>query len=124
MATPDDIRPHLTELRDLLGEARRTTEARIDALERDFGTIVEATRETVTDDEHDPEGSTIAYERAQVTTLTAEAREQMREIAAAERRWADDDFGRCETCGEAIALVRLRARPMARTCIRCASGRR
>ncbi|WP_309130442.1 TraR/DksA C4-type zinc finger protein [Brevibacterium sp.] len=124
MATPDDILPHLGELRHLLVEARRTTEARIAALERDFGSIVEATRETATDDEHDPEGSTIAYERAQVQTLAAEAHEQLAEIAAAEQRFADDDFGRCETCGEAIALVRLQARPMARTCIRCASERR
>ncbi|RYJ06989.1 MAG: molecular chaperone DnaK, partial [Actinomycetales bacterium] len=34
-----------------------------------FTTIVETSRLTATDDEHDPEGSTIAFERSQTTAL-------------------------------------------------------
>ena len=37
------------------------------ALTGDYDAIVEASRGSNADDEHDPEGATIAYERAQVS---------------------------------------------------------
>jgi RNA polymerase-binding transcription factor DksA len=73
------------------------------------------------DDEHDPEGATIAFERSQLDSLVLQAREQLAEIDAAEDRLAHGRCGLCETCGLPIALGRLEARPTARTCIACAS---
>ena len=66
--------------RDLLIADRVTTEARIVSLERDWTGIVESSAMTSTDDEHDPEGATIAFERAQIETLIEVAREHLDEI--------------------------------------------
>ena len=69
------------------------------------------------DDEHDPEGATIAFERAQVDALMVQARHRLEEVDAAEDRLDGGSYGRCEACGEAVAPARLEARPTARTCI-------
>ena len=100
---------------------RRTTE-RLAALTGDYAGIVEASKDSNADDEHDPEGATIAFERSQVGTLVEEARHQLAEVEAARARLADGTYGTCERCGEPIGEGRLEARPTARTCIRCASG--
>ena len=100
---------------------RRTTE-RLAALTGDYAGIVEASKDSNADDEHDPEGSTIAFERSQVGTLVEDARHQLAEIDAARTRLADGTYGSCERCGAAIGEGRLEARPTARTCIRCAAA--
>ena len=100
---------------------RRTTE-RLAALTGDYAGIVEASKDSNADDEHDPEGATIAFERSQVGTLVEDARHQLAEIEAARARLADGTYGTCERCGEPIGEGRLEARPTARTCIRCAAG--
>jgi RNA polymerase-binding transcription factor len=100
---------------------RRTTE-RLAALTGDYAGIVEASKDSNADDEHDPEGATIAFERSQVGTLVEEARHQLAEVEAARARLADGTYGTCERCGEPIGEGRLEARPTARTCIRCAAG--
>jgi RNA polymerase-binding protein DksA len=105
-----------------LDEAQRRAEARLAALTGDYAGIVEASRDSNADDEHDPEGSTIAFERSQVGALVAQARAHLDEIDAALARVERGDYGVCESCGEPIAPARLEARPVARTCIRCASG--
>ncbi|MEQ8344932.1 MAG: TraR/DksA family transcriptional regulator [Sneathiellaceae bacterium] len=46
--------------------------------------------------------------------------EEVRRIAAALQRIADDEFGWCLRCGEAIADGRLDADPTATLCIGCA----
>ena len=109
------------ELERSLATARERTAAQVDALGRDLDQIIEATELVSTDDEHDPEGATIAYERAQVTALLAQARD---DLAALDRALADVRAAghmNCERCAEPIALERLVALPTARTCIRCAS---
>jgi len=98
---------------------RRTTE-RLAALTGDYEGIVEATKDSNADDEHDPEGSTIAFERSQVGTLVEDARHQLAEIAAARERLTQGNYGTCERCGGPIGEGRLEARPTARTCIACA----
>lgn len=100
---------------------RRTTE-RLAALTGDYAGIVEASKDSNADDEHDPEGATIAFERSQVGTLVEEARHQLAEVEAARARLANGTYGTCERCGEAIGEGRLEARPIARTCIRCAAS--
>jgi RNA polymerase-binding transcription factor DksA len=103
-----------------LDEERRAARELLATLTRDFNGIVEASADSNADDEHDPEGSTIAFERSQVTALIEQARRRLAEIDAAQDRYDDGTYGLCEVCGEPIADGRLDARPTARTCIACA----
>lgn len=107
--------------RDLLIADRAATEARIVSLERDWTGIVESSAMTSTDDEHDPEGATIAFERAQAMALLEETRLQVEVLDRALGRVDAGSYGRCESCGEAIAPERLAVRPAATHCIGCAS---
>jgi DnaK suppressor protein len=111
-------------VRELLESRRERTAEQIADLSRVFDDIVDAARSTATDDEHDPEGSTIAFERSQVATLLRQARDQLAELDHALDRLADGTFGRCETCGRAIPMERLTARPSTTTCVACAAGGR
>ncbi len=105
----------------LLGDRQRT-QARLTDLTGDYAGIVEASRDSNADDEHDPEGATIAFERSQVGTLVEEARRRLADVDAALRRLDDGGYGRCEVCGEPIPADRLEARPTARTCVEHAPG--
>lgn len=107
----------------LLADERAATLARIAALTRDFDAIVAQAADSATDDEHDPEGATSAFERAQVSALLLSARAQLAELDRAEQRVAGGSYGVCERCGQPIARERLRARPTARRCVACASAR-
>jgi RNA polymerase-binding transcription factor DksA len=109
------------ELRGALLADRAGTANRIAALTADLETIMEASRLVATDDEHDPEGSTIAFERSQTTTFLDDARKHLADLDSALERLDAGDYGRCEVCGGAIATGRLLARPAARTCIGCAT---
>jgi DnaK suppressor protein len=113
-----------TTHRDALIADRATTERRIVSLERDWSGIVESSAMTSTDDEHDPEGATIAFERAQIETLIEQARAHLDEIDDALERVRTGSYGNCESCGQPIAAGRLEARPFSTTCISCASRRR
>lgn len=93
----------------------------IAGLQRSFVGIVEATELTSTDDEHDPEGATIAYERAQISALLRQAREDLVALDAALERVDDGTILACAVCGDTIALERLLVLPGVRTCIRCAA---
>lgn len=112
---PDD------DVRARLDEDRAATTARLASLARDFDGIVDAASDVATDDEHDPDGSTIAFERAAVTALIEQARHHLADIDHAVARLAEGTYGRCERCGGDIGAARLEARPVARTCIGCAS---
>lgn len=107
---------------EALADERRRTLERLADLTGDFDGMVAASADSNGDDEHDPEGATIAFERSQVGALIEQARQHLREIAAAEDRIDAGTYGVCETCGGPIGDGRLEARPVARTCIRCASG--
>jgi RNA polymerase-binding transcription factor DksA len=108
------------ELARSLRTARERTATQVDALARDLDQIFEASELVSTDDEHDPEGATIAYERAQVTALLAQAREDLDALDRALAELQRTGRVRCAGCGEPIAFERLLALPTARTCIRCA----
>ena len=94
--------------------------AQIDALTREFDDVVAASRSSNADDEHDPVGATIAFERQQVVALLEQARQRLADVEAALAHRAAGDYGICENCGRPIAPERLAARPAARTCIDCA----
>ena len=101
---------------------REETVRRLANLTDDFAEVVAASRDSNADDEHDPEGSTIAFERSQLGALAEQARHHLAEIDAAMARIATGTYGVCERCGRTITDGRLRARPAARTCIGCASA--
>jgi RNA polymerase-binding protein DksA len=105
---------------DPLAEEREAARAQIAALGREFDEVVAASRSSNADDEHDPEGATIAFERQQVVALLEQARRRLADVEAALARRESGDYGICETCGRPIASERLAARPAARTCIDCA----
>jgi DnaK suppressor protein len=87
--------------REMLLAERASVLRRIAALEREFAGIAEAASAGGTDDEHDPEGATLAFERQHTAALLEQAREQLTAVDA--------------------ALARLAARPAALTCVRCAA---
>jgi RNA polymerase-binding transcription factor DksA len=105
---------------DPLEAERAAAEAQIAALTREFDAVVAASRASNADDEHDPEGATIAFERQQVVALLEAARRRLADVEAALDRRRAGSYGICESCGRPIAAERLAVRPAARTCIDCA----
>jgi RNA polymerase-binding protein DksA len=101
---------------------RRHVLQRLRDLTQDFDSIVDASRDSNDDDEHDPEGATIAFERSQVGALARQAAHHVEEIDAAIARIEAGVYGFCEQCASSIGRGRLDARPTARTCIRCATN--
>lgn len=112
------------QLRGLLEDERVQAAASVSSLSADLEAIVASADLTATDDEHDPEGHTIAFERSQTAALLASARQRLAEVDEALARLAAGGYGRCERCGEPVPVERLLARPAARTCVPCASRRR
>jgi RNA polymerase-binding transcription factor DksA len=104
----------------LLAERGRVLRG-IAALEREFAGIAEAASAGGTDDEHDPEGATLAFERQHTAALLEQAREQLVAVDAALARLAAGRYGVCDRCGQPIGEDRLAARPAALTCVRCAA---
>jgi len=109
--------------RDRLESLRTTTLARLAALQREHSAVVDASRDSNADDEHDPEGATIAFERAQVDALARDASDRLRSVELALARLEAGTYGVCEVCGTAIPDGRLEARPTATTCVACAARR-
>ena len=107
---------------EVLERERQETLTRLASLTKDFAEVVAASRDSNADDEHDPEGATIAFERSQLDALAIQARDHLAEIDAAVARLQVGTYGVCERCGHLISDARLQARPVARTCIRCASA--
>ena len=105
---------------DPLHVEREAALAQIEVLTREFDEVVAASQASNADDEHDPEGATIAFERQQVVALLEQAQRRLADVDAALARREAGDYGRCETCGRSIGAERLAARPAARTCIDCA----
>jgi DnaK suppressor protein len=107
--------------RSRLEAERQASLEMLRALERDHAGIVAAADSANSDDEHDPEGATIAFEREQVAALLDQTRDQLSRVDAALGRLDDGTYGVCERCGQSIAAGRLEARPTATMCIDCAS---
>lgn len=107
-------------VRDELLRLRTSATAEAATLARDLEALFAASRDSNADDEHDPEGATIGFERAQLTALLAAARERIAEVDDALRRVDAATYGICERCGRPIAEERLAVRPFARFCMACA----
>lgn len=104
-------------------QERAALRAHLQQLTDDMAALFEASRDSNADDEHDPEGQTIAYERAQLAAVTDQAREHLREVEATLPRVAAGTYGVCDVCRRPIDAARLEARPTARTCVEHVSAR-
>jgi DnaK suppressor protein len=109
-----------TRLRDAIEIERARVSGQISSLQQSFNGIVDGTELTSNDDEHDPEGTTIAYERAQVSALLTQARDDLVALDAALDRIDSGTIETCDVCGGPIAFERLLALPGVRTCVKCA----
>jgi DnaK suppressor protein len=122
--TPATYRQDVTDdPGDVLRAERARTADQVDALRREHDDIVQAAALVATDDEHDPEGATIAFERSRVAALIEQSQNHLVDLDHALAELADGRYGRCEGCGDDIGAERLAARPSARTCISCARRR-
>jgi RNA polymerase-binding transcription factor DksA len=114
----------LTSVRTHLAADREQTMRLIDSVSLEMDAFKSARRDTATDDEHDPEGPTLAFERSQSEAVLSQSVQHLRDIDAALLRMDEGTFGTCKTCGGPIALGRLQARPQATQCISCAARTR
>lgn len=109
-----------------LAAEREQTLNRLAELEREFAAIVTSASEGSAggDDEHDPEGATVAFERQHVAALVAQAHDHLAAIDAALRKIDSGIYEICDICGGPIGEERLAARPASLICVRCARTRR
>ena len=116
--------PTTSARRDRLEAIRDDALDLAERLGRDMRAVSEARESSNVDDEHDPEGATIAYERSQLDAIRRSALVRAADAEAALARLGDGDGDgvvHCERCGDPIPAARLEARPTARTCVPCAS---
>jgi RNA polymerase-binding transcription factor DksA len=102
-------------------DERAAAQSQLAALTADVAAMIAASEGSNSDDEHDPEGATIAFERAQTQALVDAARRRLGEIEAALDRLSDGRYGACVACGRPIEGGRLEARPSAARCLACAT---
>ena len=95
----------------LLANERARTEAGIASLEHELRSVVESADTTNIDDEHDPEGATIAFERARIQALIDHGRRHLDEVDAAGARVGGGGDARCRVCGVIVPAERLAAVP-------------
>lgn len=110
--------------RILLEEERARKLTLLASLRSDISSVSAARIDSNVDDEHDPEGSTIAFELSQASALMDQSRLGLEQIDAALARIHDGTYGTCAVCGDAIPEGRLEARPWTAYCVKHASGRR
>lgn len=117
--------PDFERFRVLLEEERERRLALLPALRADIQAANSARQDSNVDDEHDPEGATIAFELSQASALLKQSSAGLDQIEAALARLGEGSYGTCTVCREPIAEGRLEARPWTPFCIRHASsGRR
>ena len=106
-------------LAGIAAEQARLT-ALVQSLTAGFAEIAAASEESPPDDEHDPEGQTVAFERAQISGLLDQYRRELTALAAAAIRVRSDGSGDCTDCGGSIPLERRLAVPTTTRCVGCA----
>ncbi|SEI04448.1 RNA polymerase-binding protein DksA [Leifsonia sp. CL147] len=114
--TPDER----LELERLLRQRRDDDVAEAQHLAESLGLLLASRSESTADDEHDPEGPTLSSEWSRLHALRSDAAHDIAAVDAALERLRLDTYGTCSHCGEPIGVDRLRARPTAELCIRCA----
>jgi DnaK suppressor protein len=99
---------------------RAATVESLASLRRSFDDIVAASEDANLDDEHDPEGATVAFERQQVAALRDAAERHLEALDAAIARARAGETPTCEVCGSTIPSERLAALPATTRCVTCA----
>ena len=101
------------ELREMLEEKRREVLA---AIQRSRMTGMEVRQESI------PEMGdfvTASVEKEQIFELGQTGVETLREVEDALDRLQQGTYGVCQSCGDRIALARLKAIPFVRMCVAC-----
>jgi DnaK suppressor protein len=109
--------------RTLLSQERERKLALLPALRQDITSVNAARQDSNVDDEHDPEGATIAFELSQASALLEQSRAGLAQIEAALARIDAGTYGICAVCGGPIAEGRLEARPWTPYCIQHSAGK-
>ena len=116
--------PDFDRFRVLLEEERARKLALLPALSADISSAKAARQDSNVDDEHDPEGATIAFELSQASVLLQQSSSGLEQVEAALARIAAGTYGTCAVCGDPITEGRLEARPSTPFCIvHAAAGR-
>ncbi len=108
----------LDAVAERLRREREEVSVRIASMTTELESLFAASVGSNADDEHDPEGQTIAYERSQLQALLDAAHARLVDIDAATLRLQQGRYGICEVCRMPIPAARLEARATARTCVR------
>ena len=122
LTRPDDDldAAELAELENLLIERRQGDIAESQRMAESLGVLLSSRSESTADDEHDPEGPTLSSEWSRLQALRSDAAHDIVAVDAALERIQRGTYGVCARCGRSIGVDRLRARPTAEFCIRCA----
>ena len=110
--------------RQRLEAERARVAAQVSELEAELESIVSASQDVALDDEHDPDGATVGFERARVTALLERARRRLAALDEAVARVEAGAYGVCVGCGLPIAAERLAVVPDATACTPCATAGR
>ena len=113
----------LLEQQALLQEERATYEEQAAALKAQADQMAQEMEPgDIQFDDESGEGGTANIDRERDLALSAQARLAVDEIDHAMAKIANGTYGVCESCGEPIPKVRLKALPHARLCVACKSG--
>jgi len=118
--TTSGAEPHAAAA--LLIAERARVAGRVDARRGELHALIGVAAIEGRDDEHDPDGATVAFEQSMASGLLTQAVAYLSEVDGAIERLAAGLHGACERCGQTIPADRLEARPTARTCVGCSSG--
>jgi DnaK suppressor protein len=99
-------------------------EGELSRLTGDHVSLIQASQSSNADDEHDPEGATIAFEREQLVSIMSHVRQAIDDLRKALIDLDDGRYGVCSSCAEPIEPERLEVRPQARMCVTCAKLKR
>jgi DnaK suppressor protein len=109
-----------SKLRTRLTEDREATAVLVARLISDIASFQTSAKDSAADDEHDPEGPTLAFERSQANAILGQTRDHLAQIDSALQRIEAGTYGVCATCNRPIPLARLDARPYSTQCVTCA----
>jgi DnaK suppressor protein len=98
----------LSTVRSDLTDERDRLESQITALEPGGGSAF---------DDNFADSGQVAAEQGENKVLAQQLRAELDEVERALAKLDDGTYGKCETCGEAIAEARLEAMPATRYCI-------
>ena len=86
-------------MREVLAAERAEMVGRIAELRGELDRLILDSAGANADDEHDPEGATIAFERSQLSSLLEAASRRLTEIDRTIARVDAGTYGVCERCG-------------------------